>query len=70
MPVPIQLLSIVSPVYSAEELVNELVRRIQVSLVGLIEDYKIIPVDDRSADGAWARIEAQAARDPRVKGLA
>lgn len=70
MPVPIQLLSIVSPVYSAEELVNELVRRIQVSLVGLIEDYEIILVDDRSADGSWVRIEAQAARDPRVKGLA
>lgn len=69
MPVSITLLSIVSPVYGAEVLVDELVRRIQASLAGLTEDYEIVLVDDRSADGSWARIEAQAARDPRVHGL-
>ena len=63
------LLSIVSPVYRAEVLVDELVRRIQASLAGLTEDYEIVLVDDRSTDGSWARIEAQAARDPRVHGL-
>ena len=69
MSVPIPLLSIVSPVYRAEELVDELVRRIQASLTGLTENYEIVLVDDRSTDGSWARIEAQAARDPRVRGL-
>ena len=69
MPVPIPLLSIVSPVYRAEELVDELVRRVQASLISLTEDYEIVLVDDRSTDGSWARIEAQAARDPRVRGL-
>lgn len=55
--------------YRAEEFVEELVRRIHASVGGLTQDYEIILVDDRSPDGAWARIQAQAARDPRVQGL-
>ena len=62
-------LSIVSPVFRAEELVDELVRRLQASVGEVTEDYEIILVDDRSPDGAWARIQAQAARDPRIRGL-
>ena len=72
LPVPVvpgPLLSIVSPVFRAEELVDELVRRIQASLGPVTEDYEIILVDDCSPDGAWARIRAHAARDPRVRGL-
>ena len=67
--VPNPLFSIVSPVYRSEELVDELVRRIQASVSPLTEDYEIILVDDRSPDGAWVRIQAHAARDPRVQGL-
>ena len=67
--VPNPLFSIVSPVYRSEELVDELVRRIQASVSPLTEDYEIILVDDRSPDGAWVRIQAHAALDPRVQGL-
>lgn len=63
------LLSIVSPVYRAEGLVDELVQRIKASAGLLTEDYEIILVDDRGPDNSWARIQAQAAQDPRVRGL-
>ena len=55
--------------YRAESLIDELVRRIQQSVGTITEDYEIILVDDRGPDNSWARIEAQAARDPRVRGL-
>ncbi len=48
---------------------DELVRRIQASVGALTEDYEIVLVDDRSVDSSWACIQAQAARDPRVRGL-
>ena len=62
-------LSIVSPVYRGGELVEELVRRLQANVGPITEEYEIILVDDRSPDDAWGRIRAQAARDPRVRGL-
>ena len=65
----IPLISIVSPVYRAENLLDELVRRIQTSVESITAEYEIILVDDRGPDNSWARIEAQAARDPRVRGV-
>ena len=65
----VPLLSIVSPVYGAEKLVDELVRRIQVSVSILTEEYEIILVDDRGPDNSWSRIQANCARDPRVRGV-
>jgi len=69
MPAPSLLFSIVSPVFGSEELVDELVHRLQASVGSLTQDYEIILVDDRSPDGAWARIQAQTLRDPRVQGV-
>ena len=69
LPTPTPLFSIVSPVYLAENLIVELVRRIRASMTPLTEDYEIILVDDRGPDDSWARIVEQAARDPRVRGL-
>ena len=62
-------LSIISPVYASEKLVDELVRRIQSSLSVITEDYEIILVDDCGPDNSWERIQAQAARDGRVRGM-
>ncbi|HEX8327819.1 MAG TPA: glycosyltransferase family 2 protein [Hymenobacter sp.] len=62
-------LSIVSPVYKAESLVDQLVDRIQASAGLITEDYEIILVDDRGPDDAWGRIQARAARDVRVRGI-
>ena len=66
---PLPYFSIVSPVYRAEGLVDELIRRIQASIGPLTENYEIILVDDRGPDDSWGRIRAQAIRDPRVRGL-
>ena len=62
-------LSIVSPVYQAENLVAELVARIVASVEPLTADFEIILVDDGCPDDSWSRIQAQATRDPRIKGL-
>ena len=69
MTVPSPLFSVVSPVYRAAGLVDELVQRIQASLAPITENYEIILVDDCGPDDSWERIRAQAARDPRVVGL-
>lgn len=55
--------------YRAEGLVDELVHRIKASAGLLTENYEIILVDDRGPDNSWGRIQAQAAQDPRVRGL-
>lgn len=69
MPAPPPLLSVVSPVYMAEPLVDELVRRIQQALEPITAHYEIVLVDDRGPDDSWGRIVAQAGRDSRVKGV-
>ena len=61
--------SIVSPVYQAKDLVDELVRRLHAALAELSAAYEIVLVDDRSTDRSWERIQAQARRDVRVRGL-
>ena len=69
MPDSYPAFSIVSPVYRAESLITELVRRIQASMSAITENYEIILVDDRGPDNSWDRIEEEAARDPRVHGV-
>ena len=66
---PSPTFSFVSPVYQAEGLLAELVGRLVAVGEGLGGDFEIVLVDDRSADGSWARIQGLAARDPRVRGL-
>lgn len=62
-------LSIVSPVYRAEKMLDELIQRIQTSVGQFTESYEIILVDDRGPDNSWERIQEQAQRDPRVRGV-
>lgn len=66
---PVPFISIVSPVYRAEKLVDELVRRISASVADITQEYEIILVEDRGPDQSWARIAANAARDSRIKGV-
>ena len=63
------LLSVVSPVYLASAMVEELVQRLVVALEVISPHFEIILVDDRSPDDSWARILEQSAKDPRVQGL-
>lgn len=66
---PQPLLSIVSPVYRAEEAVPELVRRIRREVAPLTEQFEIVLVDDGSPDRSWERIQECCRDEPRVVGI-
>jgi polyisoprenyl-phosphate glycosyltransferase len=63
------LISVVSPVYRAESIVPELVRRIRDAIEPITDRYEIVLVDDGSPDASWAAIAAACETDPRVKGV-
>ena len=63
------LLSIVSPVYQAENIVDELVRRIIVEAEKITSDYEIILVEDGSKDNSWKKIENNCNKNLKVKGI-
>lgn len=63
------LISIVSPVYRGEELLDTLVKRVKNTLKGITENYEIILVEDCGPDNSWNKIEDQASSDARVKGI-
>lgn len=62
-------ISIVSPVYRAEKIIPELVRRIDESISKITTNYEIILVEDCGPDNSWTAIEAVAKKNPRVKGF-
>lgn len=62
-------LSVVVPVYRAEETLSELHRRLTDVLASGPEPYEIILVDDRSDDGSWRLIETLVEQDVRVRGF-
>ena len=62
-------ISIVSPVYRAENLVEELVKRIHQSVSSITSDYEIILVEDCGPDSSWNKIVALAEKDPKIKGF-
>lgn len=62
-------LSIVSPVYKAEKIIDELINRLATELPKITSDYEIILVDDCGPDDSWSKIEERCAKDSRVKGI-
>lgn len=62
-------ISIVSPVYRAENIVAELVKQIKESVTGITSDFEIILVNDASPDNSWLKISEECAKDTRVKGI-
>lgn len=62
-------ISVVSPVYKAEKIVDELVSRLIGELSKLSDDFEIVLVEDCGGDDSWKRIEENCARDSRVKGV-
>lgn len=62
-------LSIISPVYQAESLLPELIRRIEAAVLPLTGEFEIILVEDASPDLSWAVIEQLASSNPRIKGI-
>ena len=62
-------LSIVSPVYRGELMLDELVGRIHAAINPLTDDYEIILVNDCSPDRSWDKIAGICRTDKKVKGI-
>ena len=62
-------ISIVSPVYRADALVQELVAQIDDALKGMDLTYEIILVEDGSPDDSWAEILKVCEKNEKVVGL-
>lgn len=61
--------SVVSPVYKAEKIVPELVRRIVENISTLSEDYEVILVCDGSPDNSWSSIVNECSKNKKVVGI-
>lgn len=62
-------ISIVSPIYRAENIVEELVRQIIENVEPLTHDFEIVLVNDASPDHSWIKIREICRKDLRVKGI-
>lgn len=63
------LISVVIPVYKAEQILDELYRRLRLALETVSPSFEIVLVEDCGGDNSWGVIERLAAADPRVHGL-
>ncbi|WP_430399715.1 glycosyltransferase family 2 protein [Flavobacterium sp.] len=61
-------LSIVSPVYKAELVLDELVERISKNIPSAFNSFEIILVDDFSSDNSWQKIIEISRKNNNVKG--
>ena len=62
-------ISIISPVYKGEKMLDELVSRIKSSVETITNDYEIILVNDCSPDESWNKMKEICAGDNKVKGV-
>jgi dolichol-phosphate mannosyltransferase len=62
-------ISVVCPVYKAENIIPVLVERIEKSLEKITSDYEIILVEDASPDYSWKAIEQVVEKKLRVTGI-
>lgn len=60
-------ISIISPVYRAENIVEKLVSEIRAAMAEAGTSYEIILVDDRSPDGGWQVMKKLSEKFPEVK---
>ena len=63
------LISVVTPVYKAEEILPELCRRLILSLSKITDDFEIIMINDGSLGNDWEVIKTLAVNDKRIKGI-
>ncbi|KOF03265.1 hypothetical protein OB69_08185 [Roseivirga seohaensis subsp. aquiponti] len=62
-------LSIISPVYQAEEIVDELILRITQEASKITDDFEILLVEDGSADNSWSKIKNHCKHNSHVVGI-
>jgi polyisoprenyl-phosphate glycosyltransferase len=63
------LISVVSPVYRAEAILETFVERVIDAVTKITKNYEIILVDDGSPDHSWEKIRSICLKNPRVKGI-
>lgn len=63
------LISIVSPIYKGEKMLDELLSRIKLSVNAITDNYEIILVNDCSPDDSWNKIKEICIEDKKVKGI-
>jgi len=63
------LISVVSPVYKAEDCVNELIKRLLNALELFTKKFEIILIEDGSPDNSWDKIVENCKKDSRIKGI-
>lgn len=62
-------ISIVSPVYRAENIVDKLVERTVNAVSQISPKYEIILVEDNGPDNSWQKIVENCDKNPRIKGI-
>jgi dolichol-phosphate mannosyltransferase len=62
-------ISIVSPIYKGEKMLDELVSRVEASVSRVTSDYEIILVNDCSPDNSWVKMKEICESHPKVKGV-
>jgi glycosyltransferase involved in cell wall biosynthesis len=62
-------LSIISPIYKGELMLDELISRIECSVRNLVSDYEIILVNDASPDNSWNVISDRCKTDKKIKAV-
>lgn len=62
-------ISVISPVYGAAALLEELVAQIKKAVQKISDNYEIILVEDFGPDDSWERIKKIALSDPKVTGI-
>lgn len=67
-PSPPQI-SVVIPVYKAEDCLAELYKRLKQTLETITTNFEIVLVEDCGGDGSWQLIERMASSDCRVRGI-
>lgn len=63
------IISIVSPVYKSENIVEELVIQVKKTVSLITNDFELILVNDSSPDNSWEKIISETSKDYRVKGI-
>lgn len=63
------LISVVIPVYKAENCLDELYRRLVKALETVSQNFEIVLVEDCGGDKSWEVIERLSRQDKRVKGI-
>jgi polyisoprenyl-phosphate glycosyltransferase len=62
-------ISVVVPSYGCHDCLHALHARLTSALSGLVDEYEILFVDDRSPDGSWEVVEELVRADPHVRAI-